>query len=140
MRSSHASFVARLENSSSDNVEAAQKAEERAIAAVERERRVGDVLHRCSRVSQHMLAAYFRPDKLVVYWKELTHVLPLCAEYDAAKHGKIDGSMSLRMNLGNPSVEQRTAALDLRRAAERRVADAMGEYARLLEMRDGAAA
>ena len=127
-KSNHASFVARLEGSTGTDAEAATAAEERMVEAVRKERRIADVLYRCTHRAQEVLTGFYRPDKLVVYWKELTHVLPLCEEYVPAKHGPVDGSIALRMGLGNPKDDQKGIALMLRRVAETAVGDAMREY------------
>jgi hypothetical protein len=135
MKSAHASFVARLEGSAGNAATDDTDIQDRLCEAAAKERRIRDVYDRCSHRAQRVLAAWARPDKRSAYWKDLTHVLPLCAEYSAEKHGKIDGSLALRMSLGNASVEQKSAALELRRAGERAVSEAMAEYEELAKAR-----
>lgn len=135
MKSAHASFVARLEGSAGTAATDDTDIQDRLCEAAAKERRIRAVFERCSHRTQRVLTAWARPDKRSDYWKDLTHVLPLCAEYDPAKHGKIDGSIALRMKLGNASVEQKATALELRRAGERAVSEAMAEYEELSKAR-----
>lgn len=128
MKSAHASFVARLEGSSGNSSTDESDVQDHLCQAAARQRSIREVFERCSRRTQQVLAAWARPDKRVDYWKELTHVLPLLSEYDPERHGKVDGSMALRMGLGNPKEDQKAAALMLRRAAETAIAEAMREY------------
>lgn len=139
-KSAHASFVARLEGSTGNSATDESDIQDRLCEAARRERRIRDLYTRCSHRSQRVLAAWARPDKRVLYWGPLTHVVPLCAEYDKAKHGKVDGSIALRMAIGNPTADQKATALALRRAAEQAIAEAFADYAAVAAVHERGAA
>ena len=132
-RSAHASLVARMEGSTGGEPDAQTAAEERMIEAVRRGNKIRDVLHRCSKKTQRVLAAYYRPDRLSSYWRELTHLLAMTKVYDRKKHGAVQTGLGLRMETASATVAQKEMVIALRRAAEELAADAHREYA------DGAA-
>ena len=134
-RSAHASLVARLEGSTGGEPDAQTAAEERMIEAVRRGNKIRDVLHRCSKKTQRVLAAYYRPDHLSTYWRELTHLMPMTGKYSRKTHGPVDGGVGLRMALANATVEQKEQVTTLRRAAEELAAKAHAEYAEGAEAR-----
>jgi len=134
MRSAHASFVARLEGSSGSAATDESDIQDRLCEAAGRERRIREVFERCSHAAQHVLRAWARQDKIAPYWGTLTHVLPLCPQFDAAKHAGTKGhSMELRLTLGNADEAQKVAALRLRRWAETAVASALAEYGAIFD-------
>lgn len=139
VRSAHASLVALLEGGGDGGGSDAQTAaEERMIEAVRRGNRIREVLFRCSKKTQRVLAAYYSPEKLSTYWRELTHVLPLTTKYDRKKHGPIDAGLGMRMEVATATPEQREAVRCLRRAAEDLAEDAHAEYERLANERAAA--
>lgn len=130
-RSAHASLVARLEGSTGGEPDAQTAAEERQIEAVERARPIRETLARCKRKNQRVLLAYYRPDHLSAYWRELTHVLALTGKYKRKEYGPIDGGIGLRVAVRSATPEQMEIATTLRRTAEQLASDAHAEYAEL---------
>lgn len=138
-RSAHASLVARLEGSTGGEPGAQTAAEESMIEAVERSRPIRDVLFRCKKKHQRVLTAYYRPDHLSTYWRELTHVLALTGKYKRKEYGPLDGGIGLRVAVRSATPEQLEIATALRRAAEQLAAEAHAEYAELAALHPGKA-
>lgn len=132
MKSNHASFVARMEGSTGGDATDDTDVQDWLVHDAMRARRIADCLGRCSARNQAVLIAYYRPDKLAKYWRELTHLLPLLRSYDAAKHGPPDEGLGAKMTLPSTSAVQRIAALSIRQEAARVVKDAHDDFAKLV--------
>lgn len=130
IKSAHVALVAMLEGGAGNtDAVAANLAEERVLEAVGRANAVRDVLHRCSKKTQRVLAAYYCPEKLSTYWRELTHVLPLTGKYNRRTHGPVATGIGLRMEVASATVEQKEQVMMLRRTAEELAVKAHAEYA-----------
>lgn len=133
-RSAHASLVARLEGSTGGEPGAQTAAEESMIEAVAKGRPIREILARCKKKHQRVLIAYYRPDHLSTYWRELTHVLSLTGKYKRKEHGPLDGGIGLRVAVRSATPEQLETATMLRRAAELLASEAHAAYAALAEL------
>ena len=132
-KSNHASFIARMEGSTGGAATDDSLLQDHIVKAAMRGRRIRECLERCPRDTQRALLAYYRPDKLVRYWREITHVLPLLTSFDPAKHGPPDGGLGMKMSSASTTAEQRSAALAIRQEADALVLLAHTEYAVLAQ-------
>lgn len=136
MKSAHASFVARLEGSTGGAPTDESDIQDRLCEAARREKAILAAYKLCSHRTQRILLAWARPDKRSKHWKDLTHVLPLLDEYDAAKHGgRANESLEVRLSVGEATAAQKAAEQKIRRAAEVAVAEAFAEYVARREAR-----
>lgn len=128
MKSNHASFIARMEGSSGGAATDDTEIQDRLVESASRARCIAEVFHRLPHDSQRVLAAYYRPDKLARYWREITHLLPMVRAYDAEKHGPADGGLGLRMTTASTTTTQRADALAIRQGAAQLIERAHVEF------------
>lgn len=131
MKSNHASFVARMEGSTGGTPTEDSWVQDYLVQDACRARRIREIFERLPHDSQRVLIAFYRPDKLAPYWRDLTHLLPLVKAYDAEKHGPPAGGLGLRMTTTKSTPEQRADALAIRQGAARLIERAHREYATL---------
>lgn len=134
-KSNHASFVARMEGSSGGAATDDTDVQDHLVKSAMRSRRIADAFERCPADTQRVLTAYYRPDKLARYWRELTHLLPLLRAYDAEKHGPPDRGLGMKMGSASTTADQRAAALAIRQEADAVLSRAHEDYAALAKAR-----
>lgn len=134
-KSNHASFVARMEGSTGGAATDETDIQDHLVKSAMRGRRIRECLERCPWDTQRVLAAYYRPDKLAPYWRELTHLLPLLPSYVAERHGPPHQGLGEKMRGASTTAEQRTAALTIKQDAEAILSAAHREYALMANAR-----